>query len=219
MTMLAERIDVVQRFSELFPGTFPFSCGPFRILYDDPTDYGIKYNGNIVALDGDTGCPRITASRRDMCNARNMVVRFGSAISEGCIDDIDQNLEKLHSALQDKINNYIIKLLMFSGSNRTNIRFGHPTCAWLHEMLKRYNITHLCVPENFDETINLPTYKFSGLNRVIGLVIPDLSKSPLIIYPKDFHIYNDSDINDISAYGVVQCSFVIYDSNCVYLSL
>jgi len=227
--MLAERIDVVQRFSELFRGTFPFTHHPFRLITDDisdynvPDKYGIKYNGNMVGWCDTTGCPIVIPNRgRNVCQMRRIVTDIGRCDSWRQTDDTDDGLRKIHSNFYKSINDLMVKLLLAAGTNRTDISIGQNIGdISVSEMIKRYRITCLCVPDDFDIDTDLPIYTFPSLkNRVIGLSIPDLSESPLIIHLKNFNLFRDEaiDTNLIGIYGWIEASFIVYDSNCVFLA-
>lgn len=227
--MLAERIDVVQRFSELFPGTFPFTHNTFRLITDDihnyniPDKYGIKYNGNMIAWCSTTGCPIVIPNHgRNVRRIRKILTDIGCCNSWYQIDETDDGLRKIHSSFDKSINDLMIKLLLAAGTNRTDISIGQNIGdISVSEMIKRYHITCLCAPDDFDLDINLPIYRFSFLtNKVIGLSIPDLSESPLIIHLKKFNLVRDETLSTdlIGIYGWIEASFIVYDSNCVFLA-
>lgn len=225
-----EKVDVAKRFGELFPGKFPFDSGVFRLLshkegieITQMKDGLSLFDGSLVVWDGDVDTAVV--KERPNCSsvrgAKGLMSTLGLANSWTDCDATDIELTKLCKGFQQKINDILRKLLIAAARNRTDVPARHSiNLISRRQIMKRYNITHLCVPNSFkDESVDIPVYRFDNLDRCIALSIVDKNKSPFVIHYKSFNIFSDEHlgINTLGVYGWMECSFVVYDSNCVFL--
>lgn len=219
---MGERIDIVKRFGELFPNSWPFDSGPFRAIpYNEQIGYDL--GANLIVWDDYTQSIMVKAKPHFVIarNARERKSLFGNANSWTKVDETDSKLQEFYDGFQKRINQIIIKLLMSAAINRTDASFTHSsTLISVSEMMKRYNICCLCTPNDFDPDIDIPTYKFNDLKCCIGLSVPDISRPPFVIHYKNLNICRDNTvgINTLGIYGYLECALVIYNSDRVYLS-